>query len=33
MYGMVNKSVQALVTTNFGIDKWEAIKKKAGAWS
>lgn len=30
MYGMVNKSVQALVTTNFGIDKWEAIKKKAG---
>ena len=30
MYGMVNKSVQALVTTKFGIDKWESIKKKAG---
>ena len=30
MYGMVNKSVQELVTINFGVDKWEAIKKKAG---
>jgi hypothetical protein len=30
MYGMVNKSVQALVTTKFGIDKWEEIKQKAG---
>lgn len=30
MYGLVNKAVEDLVTTNFGIDKWEAIKEKAG---
>lgn len=30
MYGMVNKAVEDLVTIKFGIDKWEAIKRKAG---
>lgn len=30
MYGLVNKSIQSLVETNFGIDKWEAIKKRSG---
>ncbi len=30
MYGMVNKAVEDLVTINFGVDKWQAIKKKAG---
>ncbi|MSR34754.1 MAG: hypothetical protein EXS12_08190 [Phycisphaerales bacterium] len=27
---MAHKSVQELVTINFGMNKWEAIKKKAG---
>lgn len=30
MYGLVNKAVEELVVTNFGEDKWEAIKLKAG---
>lgn len=30
MYGMVNKAIEDLVTINFGADKWEAIKRKAG---
>lgn len=30
MYGLVNKAVEDLVVTNFGEDKWEAIKLKAG---
>jgi hypothetical protein len=30
MYGLVNQAVQELVVTNFGADKWEAIKRKAG---
>ena len=30
MYGLVNKAVQDLVVTQFGQDKWEAIKEKAG---
>ena len=30
MYGMVNKSVQDFIATNFGADKWDAIRKKAG---
>ncbi len=30
MYGMVNKAVQELVVSNFGEDKWLAIKEKAG---
>ena len=30
MYGLVNKAVEDLVVTNFGEDKWEAIKAKAG---
>ncbi|WP_026951448.1 heme NO-binding domain-containing protein [Algoriphagus mannitolivorans] len=30
MYGLVNKSIQNLVETNFGPDKWEAIKLKSG---
>ena len=30
MYGLVNKAVEELVVTNFGEDKWEAIKTKAG---
>ena len=30
MYGMVNKAVQDLVVSNFGDEKWQAIKAKAG---
>lgn len=30
MYGMVNKSVEDLITTQFGADKWELVKAKAG---
>jgi hypothetical protein len=30
MYGLVNKAIEDLVTTNFGEDQWEAIKAKAG---
>lgn len=29
MYGMVNRAVQELVTTQFGKDKWAEIKQKA----
>jgi len=29
MYGLVNKAVVDLVTTKFGIDAWNEIKKKA----
>lgn len=30
MYGLVNKAVQDLIVTQFGQDKWEAVKEKAG---
>jgi len=30
MYGMVNKAIQDLVISNFGEEKWIAIKEKAG---
>ena len=30
MYGLVNKAVEELVVSNFGADKWEAVKAKAG---
>lgn len=30
MYGLVNKAIEELVVTNFGEDKWELIKQKAG---
>src|ERR1700743_3651762 len=30
MYGLVNAAIQELVCSQFGADKWEAIKKKAG---
>ena len=30
MYGMVNKAVEDLVVSNFGMEKWLAIKEKAG---
>lgn len=30
MYGLVNKAVEELVTTNFGEEKWDLIKAKAG---
>jgi hypothetical protein len=30
MYGLVNAAVQDLVCSNFGQDKWEQIKAKAG---
>lgn len=30
MYGMVNKAIEDLVVSNFGADKWQAIKEKAG---
>lgn len=30
MYGIVNKTIEDLVTENFGADKWEAVKEKSG---
>lgn len=30
MYGLVNKAVEELVTMNFGEEKWELIKARAG---
>ena len=30
MYGIVNKSIQDLVITNFGEEKWEAILDRSG---
>lgn len=30
MYGLVNKAVEELVVTNFGEEKWDTIKAKAG---
>jgi hypothetical protein len=30
MYGMVNKAIEDLVISNFGADKWQTIKEKAG---
>lgn len=29
MYGIVNKSIQDLITETFGEDKWEAVKEKS----
>ena len=29
MYGIVNKSIEDLVITNFGEDKWEAVKERS----
>lgn len=30
MYGIVNKAIEGLVTTNFGEDNWKAILKESG---
>lgn len=30
MYGIVNKAIEDLVKTNFGVEKWEAIKVRSG---
>jgi hypothetical protein len=30
MYGLVNKAIQDLITTRFGVETWEQIKQKAG---
>lgn len=30
MYGLVNKAVEDLVTSRFGADRWEAVKRRAG---
>lgn len=30
MYGIVNKSIQDLVTANYGADQWDEIKEKSG---
>ena len=30
MYGLVNKAIEELVVTEFGEDKWQLIKQKAG---
>lgn len=30
MYGMVNKAVEDLITDRFGLDKWLAVKERAG---
>ncbi len=30
MYGIINKSIEELVTSNFGEEKWEAVRKRSG---
>ena len=30
MYGMINKAAQELIVTQFGDEKWRAVKKRAG---
>ena len=30
MYGIVNKAIEELVTENFGVEKWDAVKEKSG---
>ena len=30
MYGIINKSMEELVTTNFGPEKWENVLKRSG---
>jgi len=30
MYGIVNKSIQDLITHKYGVDEWEAVKEKSG---
>ncbi|WDF53951.1 heme NO-binding domain-containing protein [Mucilaginibacter sp. KACC 22063] len=30
MYGIVNKAIEELVTSNFGLEKWEAVKVRSG---
>lgn len=30
MYGLVNKAIEELVTTNYGEEQWQKIKQKAG---
>jgi hypothetical protein len=30
MYGIVNKAVEDLIITNFGVENWELIKEKGG---
>lgn len=30
MHGLINKSIEELVTTQFGADKWEEAKRKSG---
>ena len=31
MYGLVNQAIQEMVVSNFGDDKWDEIRDKAGA--
>jgi len=28
MYGIINKVIEDLVVSNYGLDKWEVIKQK-----
>ncbi len=30
MYGLVNKAIEDLIVANFGEEKWEAVKSRAG---
>lgn len=30
MYGIVNKAIQELISENYGIEKWTAIRKASG---
>lgn len=30
MYGIVNRAIEDLVISNFGVEKWEAVKKRSG---
>lgn len=30
MYGLVNRAIEGLLTTQYGAEKWEAVKSRAG---
>lgn len=30
MYGLVNQAIEELITERFGVDRWEAVKARAG---
>ena len=30
MYGLVNQALQGLISEQYGVEKWNIVKKKAG---